>query len=48
VWHEISAEKFNDLPGADPGVGLITFFYSTINLETAKLARVLLSWMASG
>jgi hypothetical protein len=48
VWHETSAEKFNDLPGVDPGVVLITLFYSTLNLETAKLARVLLTWMASG
>jgi hypothetical protein len=48
VWHETSAEKFNDLPGADPGVVLITLFYSTINLETARLARVLLNRMASG
>jgi hypothetical protein len=48
VWNEISAEKFNDLPGADPGVVFITLFYSTINLEIAKLARVLLNWMASG
>jgi hypothetical protein len=48
VWHEISAEKFNDLPGADPGAVLITLFSSTISVETAKLARVLLTPMASG
>jgi hypothetical protein len=48
MWREISAEKFNDLPGADPGAVLITLFNSTINLEAAKLARVLLNRMASG
>jgi hypothetical protein len=48
VWHEISAEKFNDLPGAYTGVVPVTLFYSTISLETAKLASVLLTRMASG